>query len=51
MVHKVLSNDIHMTICEYDVYIQSIDEVESRIVDDSKFPVVKDNKKNVVRLH
>ena len=33
-----------MTIAEYDAYIQSIDEVESRIVDDSKFPVVKDNK-------
>ena len=33
-----------MTICEYEAYIQSIDEVENRIVDDSKFPVVKDNK-------
>ena len=31
-----------MTICEYDVYIQSIDEVENRIDDDNKFPVVKD---------
>ena len=33
-----------MTYAEYQVYIQSIDEVESRIVDDTKFPVVKDNK-------
>ena len=33
-----------MTYAEYQVYIQSIDEVESRIVDDNKFPVVSDNK-------
>ena len=33
-----------MTIAEYDAYIQSIDQVENRIVDDNKFPVVKDNK-------
>ena len=33
-----------MTICEYEAYIQSIDEVENRIVDDSRFPVVQDNK-------
>ena len=33
-----------MTVAEMDMYIQSIDEVESRIIDDSKFPVVKDNK-------
>ena len=33
-----------MTYAEYEAYIQSIDEVESRIVDDAKFPVVKDNK-------
>ena len=33
-----------MTYAEYQVYIQSIDEIESRIVDDNKFPVVKDNK-------
>ena len=33
-----------MTVAEMDMYIQSIDEVENRIVDDSKFPVVKDNK-------
>ena len=33
-----------MTVAEMDMYIQSIDEVESRIVDDAKFPVVKDNK-------
>ena len=33
-----------MTVAEMDMYIQSIDEVESRIDDDSKFPVVSDNK-------
>ena len=33
-----------MTYAEMDMYIQSIDEVESRIDDDTKFPVVKDNK-------
>ena len=33
-----------MTICEYEAYIQSIDEVENRIDDDSKFPVLQDNK-------
>ena len=33
-----------MTYAEMDMYIQSIDEVENRIVDDNKFPVVKDNK-------
>ena len=33
-----------MTYAEMDMYIQSIDEVESRIVDDTKFPLVKDNK-------
>ena len=33
-----------MTVAEYEAYIQSIDEIESRIVDDAKFPVVKDNK-------
>ena len=33
-----------MTLAEYDVYIQSIDEIENRIVDNSRFPIVKDNK-------
>ena len=33
-----------MTVAEYEAYIQSIDEVENRIVDDSRFPVVQDNK-------
>ena len=33
-----------MTYAEYQAFIQTIDEVESRIVDDSKFPVVSDNK-------
>ena len=33
-----------MTICEYEAYIQSIDEVENRIDDDNKFPVLQDNK-------
>ena len=33
-----------MTYAEYEAVIQSIDEVENRIDDDSKFPVVEDNK-------
>ena len=33
-----------MTVAEYEAYIQSIDEVENRIDDNSRFPVVKDNK-------
>ena len=33
-----------MTYAEYEAYIQSINEVENRIDDDSKFPVVEDNK-------
>ena len=33
-----------MTVAEMDMYIQSMDEVENRIADDSRFPVVKDNK-------
>ena len=41
-----------MTYAEYQVYIQSIDEIESRKVDDNKYPVVNDNKiKYVVTLH
>ena len=36
-----------MTVAEMNMYIQSIDEVESRIIDDSKFPVVKDNKMKI----
>ena len=33
-----------MTLAEYDMYLTSIDEVENRIIDDAKFPVVRDNK-------
>ena len=29
---------------EYDMYLTSIDEVENRIIDDTKFPVVRDNR-------
>ena len=32
------------TLAEYDMYLTSIDEVENRIIDDAKFPVVRDNK-------
>ena len=35
---------IVMTLAEYDMYLTSIDEVENRIIDDAKFPVVRDNK-------
>ena len=33
-----------MTYAEYQAFIQTIDEVENKIDDDTKFPVVKDNK-------
>ena len=33
-----------MTLSEYEAYIQTIDDVEERITDDNKFPVIKDNK-------
>ena len=33
-----------MTISEDEMYITSINEIESRIVDDTKFPIVRDNK-------
>ena len=33
-----------MSYAEYEAYIQSIDEVENRIDDDSRFPILKDNK-------
>ena len=33
-----------MTLSEYEAFIQSIDEIENRIVDDNKFPIIRDNK-------
>lgn len=33
-----------MTIAEYDAYINTVNEIEERIVDDDKYPVVRDNK-------
>jgi len=33
-----------MTVSEYEMYMTALDEVEKRIGDDAKFPVVKDNK-------
>ena len=33
-----------MTLSEYDMYITSIDEIENRIIDDRKFPTIRDNK-------
>ena len=35
-----------MTIAEYEayIYISTINDVENRIIDDTKFPVVKDSK-------
>ena len=33
-----------MTLSEYDMYITSIDEIENRIIDDRKFPIIRDNK-------
>ena len=33
-----------MTISEYEMYMTTINDVENRIIDDTKFPVVKDSK-------
>ena len=33
-----------MTIAEYDAYITSVNEIEERIIDDDKYPVVRDDK-------
>ena len=33
-----------MTIAEMDAYIMTMDEIENRIVDDRKFPIIRDNK-------
>ena len=30
--------------CEYDTYIDTVEEIENRIEDDDKYPVVKDAK-------
>ena len=35
---------INMTVAELDMYLSTLDEAENRIIDDSKFPVVKDSK-------
>ena len=29
---------------EYETYIDAIDEIENRVVDDTKYPVITDNK-------
>ena len=33
-----------MTIAQYEAYITALDDVENRIIDDTKFPIVKDSK-------
>ena len=33
-----------MTLSEYEMYMTTLDEVENRIIDDTKFPVVRDSK-------
>ena len=33
-----------MTVAELDMYLSTLEEAENRIIDDSKFPVVKDSK-------
>ena len=33
-----------MTIAEYEANLTALDDVENRIIDDTKFPVVKDSK-------
>ena len=32
------------TLAEYDAYINTVNEIEERIIDDDKYPVVRDNK-------
>ena len=40
-----------MRMNEYETYIDTIDEIENRVVDDDKFPVVKDNRiKTICRM-
>ena len=34
-----------MTISEYEAYMEAIDDVEERIINDNKFPVIKDSNK------
>ena len=33
-----------MTLSEYEMYMTTLDEVENRIIDDTKFPIVRDSK-------
>ena len=33
-----------MNSLEYDTYLETFDEIENRISDDSKFPVIEDGK-------
>ena len=35
-----------MTICEYEAYIQSIDEVEQRVINDNVYPKVSNRCKS-----
>ena len=41
-----------MSSCEvFDSYINTIDVIEDRVIDDTKFPIVKDNKlKQIFRV-
>ena len=29
---------------EYDTYIETVDDIEDRIADDNKYPIIRDNK-------
>ena len=33
-----------MTVSEMDVYMNVVDNIEDRVEDDNKYPVIKDNK-------
>ena len=33
-----------MTLAEMEMYLTTIDQMEERIIDDDKYPVVRDNK-------
>ena len=40
-----------MTIAKYDAYITSVNEIEERIIDDDKNPIVRDNKIKVLQIY
>ena len=41
---------INMTVAELDMYLSTLDEVEDRIIDDRKFPVVDSKLKKCCKI-